>query len=244
MKKLKLTKKDVIYLVIIGVLVLGIAALTVVLIVGRKTETAHGDYYAEKCESYRVQNANLSKGQIVFIGDSITDLYPLDDYYADLPLAVYNRGIGGDTTQGVLDRLQVSLFDLAPKKIVLLIGINDINGGIGVDIIADNYSRILGEIKKNLPSAEVYCMSTLPMNDTILTYAPLLDLSGQNGKVVSLNVKIKALAEEQGYVFVDLYERATDGEGKLKQEYSIDGIHLSAAGFAVWAETVKARLAQ
>ena len=106
-------------------------------------------YYDSKCQSYSVQNVNLAKGQIVFIGDSITDLYILDDHYADLPLACYNRGIGGDTTLGVLSRLKVSLFDLNPSVVVLMIGTNDINGRLEVDGILERYEQIIDEINAN-----------------------------------------------------------------------------------------------
>ena len=122
------------------------------------------EYYDNKCLAFGVQNANASKGQIVFIGDSITDLYLLDDHYADLPFACYNRGIGGDTTSGVLKRLKVSLFDITPKTVVLLIGTNDINGGVGDEVILSNYRQIIDEIFDNLPGVELYCVSIIPQN--------------------------------------------------------------------------------
>ena len=95
MKKINLNKKDIIYLSAISVLLI----ITIVLSVSlywanvKKLSWQANDYYNNKVMSFGVQNANLSKGQIVFVGDSITDLYPLDDYYADLDLACYNRGI-------------------------------------------------------------------------------------------------------------------------------------------------------
>ena len=76
----------------------------------------------------------------MFVGDSITDLYVLDDHYADLPQAVYNRGIGGDTTAGVLARLQVSVLDLQPDVVVLMIGTNDLK-------FVDAYSAAKGAIE-------------------------------------------------------------------------------------------------
>ena len=74
-------------------------------------------YYNRKCLAYSVENANYSKEQIVFIGDSITDLYTLDSYYS-LTLATYNRGIGGDTTEGVLKRLDVSLSSIFSRSTI------------------------------------------------------------------------------------------------------------------------------
>ena len=149
-----------------------ILAVSVVILALRSGEqpdkrTDMQKYYDSKCQSYSIQNANLAKGQIVFIGDSITDLYILDDHYADLPLACYNRGIGGDTTLGVLSRLKVSLFDLNPSVVVLMIGTNDINGRLEVDGILERYEQIIDEINANLPDAQLYCMSIIPQNTQI-----------------------------------------------------------------------------
>ena len=158
MKK-KLSKLNIIFIVVISVLVVAVTTLTILLCY--KEELS---YYDMKCESFEVPNANLSKGQIIFIGDSITDLYPLDDYYADLDLAVYNRGIGGDTTVGVKNRLDLSLFDLAPSKIVLMIGTNDINGLRSVNDILVTYEEIVATIYEKLHNIELYIMLVIPQN--------------------------------------------------------------------------------
>ena len=105
-------------------------------------------YYENKCLAFSLENANYSKGQIIFIGDSITDGYPLDSYYGDLNLKTYNRGIGGDRTSGVYRRLKVSLYDLKPTKVILMIGINDINSGETNDEIIANYSQITKSPKR------------------------------------------------------------------------------------------------
>ena len=195
-------------------------------------------YWQQKYDSFAVQNANLSKNQIVFIGDSITDLYPLDDYYTDLTKATYNRGIAGDTTLGILQRMKVSLYDLAPSKIVLMIGINDINGGRSVEDIANSYNSILTQIKQNLPTTHVFCMSILPMSETILNYADI-NLDERNTKVRQVNSRIIELANAYGYSYVNLYEQVCNDSLRLKNEYTDDGIHLNANGFAVWTSVVK-----
>ena len=163
MKKLAL--KDILCLVLVILLVAAVVTLSVLLARQKKISKQAPTYYDQKCAAFTLENANFSQGQIVFIGDSITDGYRLSDFYADLPLAVYNRGIGGDVTSGVYNRLKTSLYDLAPSKIVLLIGINDINSGRTNDEIIANYTSILEEIKKNLPAADVTCLSVLPMHD-------------------------------------------------------------------------------
>ena len=232
------TKKDVIYLVIIAVLVAALATMSVLYGIARAKEKKNeASYYDRKCASFAVQNANLSKGQIVFIGDSITDLFPLDDHLSDLPLATYNRGIGGDTTGGVLARLKVSLYDLAPSEIVLMIGINDINGGISRERILRNYQEILCSIKQNLPTAKVFCLSVLPMHDTIEAYG--VDLAQATVRIKEVNEGIAPLSAEYGYTYVDLFSEVSDGNDRLLKALSDDGIHLNAAGFALWTSVIR-----
>lgn len=239
--KIKLNKKDTIYLSVIAVLV--IAVIVVGLVLGIKPHGVEDpnffkQYYDDKCASYAVQNGNLSKGQIVFVGDSITDLCPLDDYYQELSLATYNRGIGGDTTEGVLNRLKVSIFDIKPSKVVLMIGTNDIDAGKSEDYIMENYTKIVDKIKDELPEVELYCMSIIPQNEVLESYSDL-DTAKNNLKIQSVNAKIKALVETKGETFVDIYSALLGLEGNLNKAYSDDGLHLNAGGFVVWSNILK-----
>ncbi len=239
----KLSKKDTVYLSIIALLVT--IVITVGLVLGLPSDDEENPfvaYYDSKCSSYAVQNSNLSKEQIVFIGDSITDLCPLDDYYADLPLACYNRGIGGDTTDGVLNRLQVSIFDLKPQKVVLMIGTNDVDGGKSEDYIINNYIKIVEQIKNELPTVELYCMSIIPQNE-VFGASSGLNITENNQKIQRINARIKALSDEKGAIFVDIYYALLGENDSLDTSYSDDGLHLNASGFTVWADIVKPYLA-
>ena len=243
MKKMNLNKKDVIYLSVISVLLI----ITIVLSVSlywasvKKSSWEANDYYNNKVMSFGVQNANLSNGQIVFVGDSITDLYPLDDYYADLDLACYNRGIGGDTTSGVINRLQASIFDLAPSKIVLMIGTNDVDGGVAFDKIISNYRIILDEIKKNQPTVELYFVSVIPQNE-VFQESSGLDVTKNNETIKNINKEIKNLCDEYGYTYVDIFFNLLDEEGYLHKDMSDDGLHLNSNGFEVWTSLLKPHL--
>ena len=196
------------------------------------------DYYHSKCQSYAVQNANLAKGQIVFIGDSITDLYILDDHYADLPLASYNRGIGGDTTSGVLQRLKVSIFDIQPSVVVLMIGTNDINGGIDSDEILQRYETIIDSIYTVLPEVDLYCMSIIPQNKDLETYTNIR-VDKTTPVILEINPRIQALAESKGATYLDLFSLLADERNLLIQAYSDDGIHLNENGLSVWTALLK-----
>ena len=195
------------------------------------------NYWQQKCDSFAVQNSNLSKNQIVFVGDSITDLYPLDDYYTDLDLACYNRGIGGDTTSGVLKRMDVSIFDLQPAKIVIMIGINDTD----ISQVSNNHTKILEQIKNRLPSSEVFVMSVLPISEKILDYVSI-DLALRNNQVMNYNASLKALADRLDYTYVDLFSLVADENNCLKLELTDDGVHLNSAGYTIWTNLLKPML--
>ena len=195
-------------------------------------------YYDSKCQSFSTENANLSKGQIVFIGDSITDLYVLEDHYADLPLECYNRGISGDSTTGVLNRIKISLYDIEPSIVVLMIGTNDINGGLREDVIIDRYTHIVDGIYANLPGVELYCMSIIPQNSQLEEYTSIR-IDHTTPKIMSVNEKICQLAEEKRATYLDLFTLVADDNNHLIRDYSDDGIHLNHAGLTVWTNLIK-----
>ena len=240
MKKLAL--KDILYLV--AIIILLIALITVSVLYGLECTKKNTDnesevqnYYDMKCSAFELENYNFSKGQIVFIGDSITDGYPLDNFYGDLALRTYNRGISGDRTSGVYRRLKISLFDLAPTKIVLMIGINDINLGLTNDEIMINYTSIIDDIKTNLPSADVTCLSVLPMNSIVEQYG--VDLAKATAQIKDLNGRIKTFVEGKGYRYIDLFTHFADENDHLITTYSNDGLHPNNAGYVVWTNVLK-----
>lgn len=238
MKKFSL--KEIIYFGVIALLVVAVATMSALYSVeaARRREAEDAlTYYDKKVAAFERENSDCDKGQIVFIGDSITDYYPLDDYYGDLSLRAYNRGIARDRTDGVLARLKVSLYDLAPTKVVLLIGINDVNAGRSIDEIVANYTAILVSIRANLPEAEVTCLSVLPMDARVEDWG--IDLAKSTARIKELNGRIKPLAEGKGYRFVDLFPLFADENDHMIPEYVYDGLHPSAEGYSVWAEALK-----
>jgi len=242
MKKRKISKKTVAYISVTVVLALAVAILSVLLYFA-KNPTATANYYDRKCDAFKLENANFAHGQTVFIGDSLTDGCALDVFYPELSTAAYNRGIGGDSTAGVLKRLELSLFDIKPSRIVLMIGINDINGMVPNSKILKNYGKILSEIKTALPEAEVYCVSVMPVNKDIESYT-VINAQRTNSIVLEINPEIEALTLSYGYRFINLHADFCDADGFLKKELSPDGIHLNHDGYKVYSAIIKAALAE
>lgn len=225
-------------LTIVSVLLLTAVIVLTIFLTQKKSREEMQLYYDLKCQSYATQNTNLAKGQIVFIGDSITDLYVLDDHYADLSLATYNRGIGGDMTQGVLDRLQVSVTDIAPAYVVLMIGTNDVDWGVPADTIVENYEKILDALYAALPDVQLYCMSIIPQNMQ-LQEASGLDVAANTQKIMALNPQIQRLAQVHGATYLDLFSLLADENNYLIPAYSDDGLHLNETGLRVWTDLLK-----
>ena len=231
---MKISRQKTIYIALLTVIAILTVSFILSIIFPRKTQDEKS-YYDMKCEAFAVANTNLSDGQIIFLGDSITDLCPLDSYYSSLPLASYNRGIGGDTTEGVLARLDISCKELSPSVVVLMIGTNDINGGRSTEAIKDSYSRILSSLHSDLADTKVICVSVIPMNKDIEKYSNL-DATKNTEKVKELNAEIGNLAERYNASYLNIFDSLTDDSGLLDTRYSDDGLHLNDRGFEVWAK--------
>lgn len=180
-------------------------------------------YYKDKSASFAEENKTLTEVDVAFIGDSLTDGYDLAAYYPGM--SVINRGIGGDTTHGVYDRLEVSVIEPAPKVIVMMIGTNNLG-----DMFTD-YEDIILKIKKSLPDTHLVLLSIPPSSDN---YAE------RNGQIAINNVKIKSLAKKHDCTYVDVFTPLLDFESdQLRAEYTTDGIHFTPLGYSVITAEVK-----
>lgn len=235
-----MNKKYLMHIIYITIILALTVSLIFIIATNSKNDMSDFElYYQNKSISYTMQNLNASEGQVVFVGDSLTDGYKLDKHYADLDLAVYNRGIGGDTTSGVLGRMGVSIYDIKPSKVVLLIGGNDVNGGVEPDIIVENSLKIVSEIKENLPETEIYFVSMIPQNNDIKMYG---DFSAEVhvAKIMEINAEIeKVLKNKKNVTYIDLFSLLKDEDNLLVKEYSTDGLHLTEKGYGIWTNALK-----
>ena len=181
---------------------------------------------------YVTENADASSGQIVFLGDSLTEGYPVSDYF-ESDLMLYNRGIGGDTTAGVIRRLEANVIAISPAVIILLIGVNDLHSGVSPTTILARLEEILQTLQAALPECKVYVESLYPTNPSVW------DLSAFWDDIDALNPQIQALAESFGYAFVNVHDLLSDGDS-LRAEYSVDGLHLNANGYSVVSDALAA----
>ena len=170
-----------------------------------------------------------SKNDYVFLGNSITagtDWAKL----LNLPQAK-NRGISGDITFGVLERLQ-DVIDGKPKKVFILIGINDISRNIPDSVILGNYKKIIERIRKGSKKTEIYFNTLLPVN---ASFEKFKNHYGKDDHILYLNSEIRKFAAKKVTV-IDLYPQFLDKDNHLKAELTKDGLHLIPAGYKVWAD--------
>ncbi len=192
--------------------------------------TFHNTYYDMRQDIYEAMPDR--KGEIIFLGNSITERVNWSELLENDK--IINRGIGGDICWGVYDRLNEVLAS-RPKKIFLLIGINDIGRGIPKEVITAKYEQIIEKIKEQSPKTKLILQTVIPILEESIWYNYM---KGKSPKIIELNEEIKRLAEKFSLEVIDLHKAFSDSEGQLIKEYTIDGLHLNGKGYQKWAEVI------
>ena len=183
---------------------------------------------------YKAQNTMVKKGQILFTGSSLMEQFPIHELLQDMGRSdvVYNRGVGGFTTTDMLEHMEEQIFALEPRKIFINIGTNDISASdYRQETLVGNYHRILSQIKEHLPRAKVYLMAYYPMNELVGDGTGFGNRT--NANIDRANAAVRALAEEFSYRFINANDGLTDETGRLKREYTVEGIHMYANAYQV-----------
>jgi len=184
----------------------------------------NGAYHLQRAlhKLYRTNHAD-----VVMLGNSIT--YGAN--WSELlgRPGVVNRGIGGDNTYGFLHRMD-DVVRLKPRMCFVMAGINDLFADIPVDSVVQNYRRIVDTLQQ---------YQIVPVIQSTLFVSPKWRRSAEkNTEVAGLNERLKALARERHLIFLDLNEQLSSA-GVLKEEFTYDGVHLAAAGYAIWSAEVE-----
>ena len=173
------------------------------------------------------------KGQIVFAGSSLMEQFPIEEMAQRLPNrpVVYNRGIGGDTIDGLDGRLNAAVIDLAPRKLFINIGTNDISAENYVrENMLAKYRALLEKIRAALPETKIIIMSYYPVNRTD-KFVTTWFRARTNQEIDAVNAELKLMAEDMGLGYVNVTDCLRDENGDLIAEYSIDGMHMLPEGY-------------
>lgn len=169
---------------------------------------------------------------IVFIGNSITNGGEWHELFENRH--VKNRGISGDTSEGVYDRLDAVLKG-QPRKLFLLIGINDIAKGLSVRTIATTIEKIVSKIQTQSSSTSIYLQSVLPVNPDFGLFSGHM----KPDMINELNVEIKHIAQKYNITYIDLHPTFLDQKShKLDAAYTNDGLHLMGKGYILWRDSI------
>jgi lysophospholipase L1-like esterase len=166
---------------------------------------------------------------LVMFGDSITEWAPWADIFRDISMV--NRGLAGDTTTGMLRRIDTTL-NVKPKLVCFMAGINDLAQGYDVEYIYQNYIDMLKVWQEN--DIRILVQSTLYVGSK---------LQGLNPSVELLNSKISEYCSQQGIAFLDVNSVLSPNQ-LLSNEYSCDDLHLNAKAYQVWAEVLQPTVAE
>ena len=190
---------------------------------------------------YRELNQiSVLEPDVIFIGDSIVEYYPLQELFGTAKTIV-NRGIRGYQTGLLLDNLDAHLYGDAVDQIVLLIGTNDIGRDIPLNEALDNLERVIQSIARDYPLSQIKLLSILPVNEGE-KYKQTVYIR-TNEKIREWNQAYETLASAYMQVdFVPVYDSLTDSEGQLQSAYTTDGLHLSVAGYQALSEALKGYL--
>ncbi|MCY7099856.1 SGNH/GDSL hydrolase family protein [Streptococcus oralis] len=190
---------------------------------------------------YRELNqVSVLEPDMIFIGDSIVEYYPLQELLGTTKTIV-NRGIRGYQTRLLLENLDAHLYGDAVDQIVLLIGTNDIGKDIPMNDALDNLERVIQSIARDYPLSQIKLLSILPVNEGE-EYKQTVYIR-TNEKIREWNQAYEALASAYMQVdFVPIYDSLTDSKGQLQSAYTTDGLHLSVAGYQALSDALKTYL--
>ena len=187
---------------------------------------------------YRELNQiSVIEPDIIFIGDSIVEYYPLQELLGTTKTIV-NRGIRGYQTGLLLDNLDAHLYGDAVDQIVLLIGTNDIGKDIPMSQTLTNLESVIQTISRDYPLSQIKLVSILPVNESADFKQTVYIRT--NEKIKMWNQAYQDLATSYMQVeYIPVFDSLLDEAGQLKPTYTTDGLHLSVAGYQILSKVLK-----
>jgi lysophospholipase L1-like esterase len=169
---------------------------------------------------------------IVFFGNSLTQGCEWHELFG-MP-NIKNRGITGDTVDGLRNRLE-NVVSGKPQKIFLLSGVNDVSHDLSADSIATALIDLVKLIHKESPRTRVYVQSLLPINNSFGRYKAIF---GKEQVIRDINAQLEPAVKALGDTWINLYDLFVDSEGNLDKQYTNDGLHLLGPAYLIWRDHI------
>lgn len=180
-----------------------------------------------KLDGFAAEDLAALQGRTVLLGDSITSMFPTERLLGKY--GVVNRGIGGDTIglihhRGVYERLETTVYNLAPVRIILMIGTNDLlySKGTLLETKQKQYEHLVWKIRHDKPDVELFCVSVLPARGG---HAP------KNADIVAFNRAMADAVPKYGAKWIEVHDVFADATGQLREDMTRDGVHLNSRAY-------------
>lgn len=180
---------------------------------------------------FETLNKYVQKNTTVLVGDSLTNEYLVKEM---LPKKnICNRGIGGDTSDGVLKRMKESIYDLNPKQMFLLIGANDLQLTDNSNSkIVSNIESICLQARNHRKDMIINCVSIAPVSEEKLSHVDKETVGKRaNSRIREINKSLLDLTKEHNFNYINLYDFLADENGSLRGEYTREGLHFSQLAY-------------
>lgn len=187
-------------------------------------------YYARRATLFDLLPVYSS--DIIMLGNSLTDGAEWNELFDNCH--VKNRGIVGDNIPGFFERLEPILKG-QPRKIFIMGGVNDISHGVSADSIVSAMTQVVTTIQARCPKTEIYVQSMLPFNNDVRLWKLL---KGREQVVVDGNKGLESMCQRLGVTFINLYPLFVGENGKMKPEYTNDGLHLMGGAYLIWRDAL------
>ncbi len=188
-------------------------------------------HYNARLAAFR--KAPVTQGKIMFLGDDMIERGNWRRMLKDS--SVVQRGISGDNTFGVHNRLE-EVARFKPLKVFVHVGANDLARGVPVARVMENLFALVGQLHARLPQAKVVLISLLPVNPTMKNFPTL---HARDEEIRELNAQLKKYQEVIRYAYVDAYSLLTDQQNYLQVTHTMDGVHLNPAGYQVLVDQMR-----
>lgn len=200
----------------------------------------YSDHYYKRTAQFE-QERPITPNDIVMLGDSLTEGGDWASYFADwLPegVSVVNRGIVGDDAPGIYDRLH-QILPGKPKKIFLLVGVNDISHQITSDSVLVDIEKVVKAIRSQCPKTKLYIQSLLPYNFEKCIYKTM-NKEDKTMTIRRVNKGLKKMARKYNVKFIYLYDYLkAPGSLHLDARFTKDGLHINKDAYKIWANALK-----